>query len=330
MQLSYSKKTENGFTLIELLVVLAVLTVLMIVGSQYYSKWQLGQKYEKQTTRLLILETLIQQATFQSGLPSSLEEMMSRGYDVSCPTTSAQCLHINKTMWGSKITLSTNATNMTAKLTVPLTGLPHVDRQTFLRIAKKRLPYAVEQGNNLILSSVLLNNKTWTIHSTGGSGGDVDGSLYIPNDGSQPLTGDWDVGDKKVTNVKDVIIGSDNPLTGGASVSAGLIRTSGSALSGQVIPKPKCTFEGAKPQLMTWFTGIAPNFDEGSRYTSISSVYARGIDQGNSWKLWTSFTAYNTQLGRYVVYNSTEKDPTVNPMIKLTTPVMMGYITLCR
>lgn len=317
---------QNGFSLIELLVVLAVLSVVLVYGYNLLAMAAKNERLETQVNRLVDLGALIQEATYQIGVPTSMQQMIDNGYDNKClPSTAIDsCSHINKTMWGGKITITPNATDKFTSVNVSLKGLSTKDKSTFIGLVTRKIPYSSANNDNVKISYSLLSNKTWTINAGGSGGGNTDN--YIPADGSKKLTNDWVVGDKAITNVKDVIIKNGNdPQT--VSIAKGIIRTSGTALSGENVDKPICSLTNTKPVILTWFNGIAPNNISTQEFTSISSVYARPIDNGKSWTLWTSFTALNVNTNTYDIYNSYDDR---NNVLAQKAKVLMGYITMCR
>ncbi len=326
----YVKKIRNkGFTLVELLVVLVVVVVVGSYGLKQYKHNEQVRYYNTQVQRLNEVGSLIQSAVFQMGVPESLEQMIANGYDYSCDNMGgdslAYCSHINETMWGEKIKLHSENDGKIHSIVVPMKKLSEKDRNLFIGLATKSIPHTSVDGENLKISYSLLSNKTWNV-SDGGSGGDIDGDKYIPSNGSKPLTGDWIVGDKQITNVNDLTLTTTDGKSQ-LSVSNGLIRESGTVLSGESVVKPICTKKNTEPKILTWFNGIAPSDLIADEFTSISSVYARPIDAGDSWTLWTSFTALSTVSDKYEVYNS-YADRNVAGAKK--ADVLMGYLTMCR
>lgn len=330
------KKLQNkGFTLIELLVVLVVVSIVGIYAFKQHKNQSLSNYYNTQVKRLNETGSLLQSAVFQMGVPNSLEDMITNGYDYSCEASGGgnleYCTHINKTLWGEKITLISENDGKIHSILVPMTKLSKRDRSLFIGLASKELPHVTVDGTNLKISYSLLSTKTWTINTGGGDGdgdggGTVDSNLYIPADGSKPLKSDWIVGDKQITDVRDITLTTTDGKTQ-LSVSNGLIRDSGTLLSGELVPKPICDKRDTEPKILTWFNGIAPSNLVTDEFTSISSVYSRPIDNGDSWILWTSFTALSTYSDKYEVYNSYADRGTSSSK---KASILMGYMTMCR
>ncbi|WP_318521138.1 prepilin-type N-terminal cleavage/methylation domain-containing protein [Photobacterium leiognathi] len=317
-----TKLKQQGSSLTEVLVTLVVLSVVLSILTSTYLTHQKTKLVEMQMKRFNSTIAIIQQYTYRNGRPTSLQQVLDKGYGLGC-SASEECSQLTVTNWNKPVKLTHNSDLSEYFLSFEL-PTDKSYRNLVRGLLYRSFPIVGIKGNIAKIAISLLDNKGWTISQPSE---DVDVSAYVHQDGSKPLTADWDVGNKKIENVKDITL--NVPNQNAISVSNGLIRSSGYAMSGDTVKMPVCNkMLLQKPFIITWFNGIAP--ESGNLFTNISSIYANGYPIDNDqWLLNTRFVALNNQTRRFEVFNNLNESGHIDQTSN-KAKVLMGYATFCK
>lgn len=349
---------QSGFTLIELLVTLAIVSVIMVLGINKLRDYNDYKRMELQVKRLDDTATYIQNYTYNYGIPATFAQLTEKKYAPMCDLVgSKDCIPQNQTLWRSEI-LITKGDNDTVSLKIPVKKLSAKDRQYFKLQLRTRFPYVLEKDG---YQTVTINLKTKTQWNSGGGSSKPVSGDYLMTNGSKKLTGDWDVGNKNITNVKDVLLSLNTDAGGATSVKnkhistrAGVIRDANEVPSGTFVKMPTCSNEvvtdGAmndrayrnqkyvfQPQILYWFNGVTPIDYADNNFNSISAIksVADPDRKKGYWFLWTSFNAYSSHDQRFELFNpfpakGQAADTMTMPQWTRRANVTMGYITRCQ
>ncbi len=327
--MKYSNK--KGFTLIELLVVLAVISVIGVYANSVIRGMQLKKLASKQSSEISDVENAIQIYTLDNGAkPSSLDDLISGVWwklQLVCKKNSAGnrlCIDVKKSSWGGDYTLINSKNFLTLK--VDISNIKGLNRQYFIEDIRNQYPVSSVQNDDLYVQFNIKDRQGWNSYVMPT---DVDTSKFLKQDGSTPLTNDWDIGDNKITNVKDIYLKGKAKNDQAISVAAGLIRSQGYVKDGDFVSKPDCSGnpDYSQPNIVAWLVSIVPDKNHPEwAFESISSFEAKGTTipgHDSEWKLSGKFTAYNVNDRIYEVYNNhvLATDPSAH--------TVLGYMTFC-
>ncbi|WP_108653095.1 hypothetical protein [Dongshaea marina] len=210
-------QNQKGLVLIDLLIAVSTIAVLVILFQLFMQKQLEKDKISNQVKRVeqvykaelayyvnTLKSTKIPNIT--NNWTNSFTTLMNGGYLPGCTDTeyrSGQCIPSQKTLWDEDISLSVTTTpagDAVVDMTVPFhsSRIGSVqDKERLANAIAVHLPMAkVERtGNNFDVTMTIQRPGTEVAHEE-----------LVRRDGTATLTGEWDVGNQGITNVRDMTI----------------------------------------------------------------------------------------------------------------------------
>lgn len=288
-------RKQKGFMLMGMLIALGFAAIFFsMIAENMVIKQIRDQQAIPYKERLLNLKNQIenyQAAQFQANpnmvsspqlFPRNLKELETKGFLPKCSNTDisqGRCADINKTPWDSTITYQVKGTPPTipyfAEITIPLPNKNSDGRlyNAFVSVlgslpdirfnsSETELIWRINRVSDLPAFSIQLNE-------------------YVKRDGSTPLTQDWDVGNRSITNATDYSIRLQNGTQQrlGEGMVGYLV-----GCHGKSINKHSCARD-LVPDLIVTPKDLQA-WNDWNRYSSSGSYKAGAIDRGNRWELY--------------------------------------------
>ncbi|MGR5187008.1 hypothetical protein ACPV3S_15845 [Photobacterium damselae] len=285
------RKQQQGFMLMGMLIALGFATIFFsMIAENMVIKQIRDQQAIPYKERLLNLKNQIenyQAVQFQANsnmvnspqlFPRNLKELETKGFLPKCsPTDISQgrCADINKTPWDSTISYQIKGTPPFAEITIPLPNKSSDGRlyNAFTSVLGSLPDIRFNSSETALL---------WRINRISdlpAFSAQLD--QYVKRDGSTPLTKDWDVGNRAITNATDFSIRLQN----GKQQRLG-IGTVGFLIGkhGQRINKHSCA-NGLVPDLIIGVKDLQAQH-YGNHYSADGSRKIGAIDRGSYWELY--------------------------------------------
>ena len=148
--MSYAK--SKGIILFELVIGLIVLSAISTLTFNQYVEHQIRVRMDNQIDRFNGIGEMLASIDVP-GEPLSMADLVSKGFIMGCAEGS-YCQQLNKTSWGSSISVGTENDWKTFYLNVPFDGLDEHEKAVLIGEANTKVVYPAVKRHSIHLSFV--------------------------------------------------------------------------------------------------------------------------------------------------------------------------------